>query len=214
MTHPAMEPASVSPSEPLIRVRRVALTGGIACGKTVVREILDSYNVPTIDADELTAQVYQQDADLKEKIREAFGSEVFGPDGQVDRRILGNRVFADTAALQQLAGWIHPKVAPQIQAFFESRQQDTLAVALIPVLFEYGLEDEYDDIWVVKASRDQQIVRLMTHRGFNREEAEVRINVQLPLPSKVVQADFVIDNSGTLAQTRQQVQKKLQQMGW
>ncbi|MBK8189491.1 MAG: dephospho-CoA kinase [Vampirovibrionales bacterium] len=212
MTQPVVQPAA-SATAPLT-VKRISLTGGIACGKSVVREILDSYNVPVIDADELTAEVYQRDEELKANIRDAFGADVFGDDGQVDRKKLGNRVFSDTASLQRLAGWIHPKVAPQIQSFFESHNDQKLAVAVIPVLFEYGLEDEYDEIWVVKATRDQQIVRLMTHRGFNREEAEARINIQLPLPSKVVQADFVIDNSGALAQTRQQVQKKLQQMGW
>lgn len=189
---------------------RVGLTGGIASGKSLVTSTLKRLNVPTVDADAIVHDLYANDAQLKQEIKDAFGSDVFTPSGEVDRKKLGTVVFQDRTKLAQLSGFIHPKVRLKIEAFFEQHKNAKLAVADIPLLFESGLEKFYDVVWLVKATRDQQIDRLMKRNNLSKDEAEQRLASQMTFEDKLKKAQeksySVIDNTGTIADTEKQVQ--------
>ncbi len=203
--------SSVTPS-----VCKVALTGGIASGKSLVTEYLQQCGVATLDADAVVHQLLNEDTALKAKIYQVFGQDVFTSQGEVDRNALGQRVFSDVQQRKLLESLIHPKVRERVQAFFQTHGHEKLAVAVIPLLFESGLQARYDHVWLVTATREQQVERLMQHRGMSREEAEARIQSQMPLAEKLQQLKrcqnaAIIDNTGTPEATRQQVQRLLDQ---
>ena len=141
----------------------------------------------------------------------AFGDAVFTPAGDIDRKALGGIVFNDPARRKQLESFIHPKVRREVEAFFTRHTSDRLAVAVIPLLFESDLEKYYDVVWLVKATKDQQIDRLVATRGMTRAEALARINAQMPFEEKLKRAQgmphAVIDNAGTKDQTEAQVRR-------
>jgi len=195
---------------------KIALTGGIACGKSLVQQYLQAYGVPVIDADEVTHQLYDTDADLQACIREHFGDAVFNSNGSVNRKNLGDAAFGHPEALALLSSWIHPKVRQQIQVFFEVSVDtpDQMAVAVIPVLFESSQQENYDEVWVVNATPAQQLERLITHRGLTTDEARVRMESQIPIAEKIAQADRVIDNTGTSATLKAQIDHLLTQYRW
>lgn len=196
-------------------VLRVGLTGGIASGKSMITDLLKQHRIATIDADDVVHELFRQDVELKKEIRQAFGDGVFTATGEIDRKALGEIVFADDAKRRQLEGLIHPRVRREIEAFFRQHTNDRLAVAIIPLLFESNLEKYYDMIWLVKATKEQQIERLMNTRRMTREEALARIKAQMPLEEKLkrVQAKphAVIDNSGSRRDTERQIHKLLTQ---
>lgn len=186
--------------------KRIGLTAGIGCGKSLVVQFLKELGVPTLDVDQVVHQLYQGDPELHQQIRSMFGPEVFRPDGTIDRKAIGRIVFQTPALRKQLESLIHPKVRQQMNQFFETHAQAPLAVAEIPLLFESKMVPLFDEVWVVKATAEQQVERLMAYKGYSREEAMARIQSQLPLNEKLQQTDVVIDNTGTPAQTQAQVQ--------
>ncbi len=186
----------------------MGLTGGIASGKSLVAKYLkDDLKVPVIDADDVTHDLYRHDPELKANIRREFGEDVFTSSGEVDRDKLGQIVFNDPPRLKLLSSWIHPKVRQKIAGFFREHANEKLAVAVIPILYESGLEKNYDEVWVVKATREQQLERLMTRPNMTREKAEARLNSQMPLEEKLKRADVVIDNTGSVEHTQGQVKR-------
>src|SRR5581483_10882158 len=172
----------------------IGLTGNIACGKSQVAAMLQELGAELIDAD----------TDEYTRIVERFGREILQPSGAIDRRKLGAIVFADAQALRDLEQILHPGVRPRIRARFAAAQRPVVVVEAIKLL-EVGLYLETDAVWVVTADRDTQIERLMETRGLTRAEAETRVDAQPPQSEKVARADVVIDNSGDLAHTREQV---------
>lgn len=188
---------------------RVGLTGGIASGKSLVTHILKQHNVPTVDADAIVHELYANDAQLKQEIKDAFGVDVFTASGDVDRKKLGDIVFNDRTKLAQLSGFIHPKVRKKIEEFFEQHKNEKLAVADIPLLFESGLEKFYDAVWLVKASREQQLERLMKRNSLTKTEAEQRLTSQMSFEDKLKKAQQksynIIDNTGSKEATEKQV---------
>ncbi len=195
---------------------KIALTGGIACGKSMVQKHLEALNVPILDADDVSRDLYLHDTELKEQIRDEFGGVVFEADGSVNRSKVSNLAFKAPERLKKLMEWIHPKVRESLAEFFKTQleNQEKFAIAVIPILYESKLEGQYDEVWVVKASREQQIERLLGRseaqgRSMTLEQAEERLNSQMPLKEKIKRADWVIDNSGTIAETEAQLSKKI-----
>lgn len=198
---------------------KVALTGGIACGKSVVQDYLQRYGVPIIDADHITHKLYEEDADLIALVKEHFGKDVINPDGSVNRQKLGNKAFGQPEKLALLSGWIHPKVRQRVKQFFEAAlppnsPDNAIAISVIPVLYESGLQEQYDEVWVVKATPQQQLDRLMNNRGLSEAEAVTRVGSQIPITQKVNMADVVIDNTGTIENTEQQIEALLKNYQW
>jgi dephospho-CoA kinase len=189
---------------------RVGLTSGIACGKSTVLKMLQALGVPVFDVDQVVKKLWAEDTDLHEKTRNAFGPDVFTPEGRVDIKKVGKIAFQDPAKRKLLETWIHPKVRGEMNQFFERYAQSKLAVAEVPLLFESKLEKLFHTVWVIKASLEQQLQRLLErsereNKPLTREEALQRIESQMPLAEKIEKADVVIDNTGTVSETETQI---------
>lgn len=192
---------------------RVALTGGIATGKSTVLRRLAAAGIPVIDADVLARHVVAPGTPGFAAVVATFGSDIVNAAGDLDRRALGARVFADPAARAALEGIIHPAVYQAIAAWFASLPRDTrVAVADIPLLFETGRAGDFDVVVVVACAREEQVRRVIARDGVTSEEAEARLAAQWPIDRKVAVAHHVIWTTGTFADTDRQVDDLLKQL--
>ena len=186
--------------------RRIALTGGIATGKSYVAARLREAGVPIVDADVLAREVVTPGSPALAAIRKRFGPDAVRRDGTMDRIRVGQIVFKDKRARLDLEAIIHPAVIKAIQEFFAALPKRTpFAVADIPLVFETGREKEFDAIVVVACPREMQLQRLMERNKLSKEDAEKRLAAQLPIDQKVKKATYVIKNDGTFEETDKQV---------
>ena len=191
---------------------RVALTGGIATGKSSCLAVFKSLGAPVIDADQVARDVVAPGSDGLTAVVKQFGRSVLLPSGQLNRAALGMVIFADPSARQHLEDIIHPRVYAAIERWFGALTQP-LGIADIPLLFETSSEDDFDLIVVAACRPDQQLARLVARTHLSEADAKSRIAAQLPLADKVARADYVIDTGGTKEQTEARtkaVWKKLQ----
>ena len=188
-------------------VRRVALTGGIATGKSHVRVRLGQLGVATIDSDRLARDAVAPGSVGLAAVVRRFGREVLAADGSLDRAKVGTIVFADPAARHDLEAIVHPEVRRATDAWFASLNPaiDPFAVADIPLLFEVGRERDFDAVIVAACEAETQVHRVMERDGLTETEARQRLAAQLPIADKVTRADFVIRTDGSYAETEQQV---------
>jgi dephospho-CoA kinase len=195
-------------------MKRVALTGGIATGKSVVRAELERLGVPTIDADTVAREVVAPGTPGLAAIVARFGQEVLDELHGLDRRKLGAIVFANAEARRDLERIVHPAVKTAIGAWLESmdRQKHNLAVAVIPLLYEAGLEHDFDAVVTTACSADEQLRRVMSRDGLNELQARQRITSQLSTDEKVRRADHTIWTDGTYEETKRQIVEKLEQL--
>jgi len=189
---------------------RVGLTGGIASGKSTVSAIFASLGAKVLDADEVAREMLLPGQPAWTRLRQAFGQEFFNPDGTVKRKQLRKLVFADPEKRSQLNAIVHPEVMKEINRRSEilsSSVQTGVLLVDVPLLLEVGVANRFDKVVVVYVSESVQINRLQQRDGISEEEAKQVLNVQMALSKKVEQADYVIDNGGTLEETRSQVEK-------
>ena len=185
--------------------RHIGLTGGIASGKSTVAEILERHGATLLDADRLAREVVEPDQPALVAIREAFGEGVVKPDGTLDRQALAAIVFADPPRRKQLEAIVHPAVRAlarlRLRTLAEQPDADRprLVVEAIPLLYEVGLEGEFDEVWVVACSPKEQIARLRQRDDLDLEAARARLAAQWPIADKIARADRVIDNRGSVA---------------
>jgi dephospho-CoA kinase len=190
------------------------LTGGVASGKSTVARYFAAQGVAVIDADELAREVVTPGSPALQEIAATFGNELIAADGELDRRALGQRVFVNPSLREQLNAIVHPRVAARFQERVADldRQGVPLACYDVPLLFECNLQDRLRPVVVVSTPPDLQLARLMARNGLSGEEAQSRIAAQMPLAEKATQADYVIDNSGSLEITHQQADAILHQI--
>ena len=194
--------------------RRIALTGGIATGKSYVAARLREAGVPIVDADVLAREVVAPGSPALTAIRRRFGPDAVRRDGTMDRIRVGQIVFKDKRARLDLEAIIHPAVIKAIQEFFNALPKRTpFAVADIPLVFETGREEEFDAIVVVACPREMQLQRLMERNKLSKEDAEKRIAAQLPIEQKVKKATYVINNIGTFDELNAQVDELIRKLG-
>jgi dephospho-CoA kinase len=187
---------------------RLGLTGGIASGKSTVAAMLREMGFTVLEADSVAHQLIAPGLPAYGEIVREFGSSVVNADNTIDRSALGAIVFADRAKLDILNAIVHPKVEAQLAAEFEKLQKDrTRKAALVEaaLIVEAGLHKNLDGVVVVWCKPEQQLARLI-ERGLSHDEARKRIAAQLPLEEKLRYATEKIDSSGSLANTRRQVQ--------
>jgi dephospho-CoA kinase len=192
-------------------VRRIALTGGIATGKTHVLDRLRAKGVPCLDADDLAHGVTGPGTEATAAIRARFGDGVIAANGGVDRKALGAVVFADAAARRDLEAIVHPAVRRAIEAGlrgFELLGETPIAVIAIPLLYETGRAEDFDAVVATTCSESQQMERLLARR-LTVAEAQLRVRAQLPAAEKAARADFVIDTSGSFEETDRQIEELL-----
>ena len=184
---------------------KIGLTGSIACGKSTVSAYLRELGYIVADADAISHALTAPGGRALPLLREAFGDAVF--DGDVlNRRALGSMVFSDPKKRAQLNAILHPMIISEIHAALLSHDApDTLVFGDIPLLFECGMEHMFDRIWVVSVQEDIQLARIMERDHLSQDEALARIRAQMPLQEKRRLADAVIDSSGTIDETRRQI---------
>jgi dephospho-CoA kinase len=183
---------------------RVGLTGGIASGKSMVAEELAARGAVIIDADLLAREVVQPGTPALAAIIDRFGPEVVR-DGQLDRARLAQIVFADPLARRDLERIVHPAVRARAAELERAAGDAAVVVHVIPLLVETGQHQDFDLVVTVDADHETQIQRLMLRNGFSRAEAESRIAAQASREDRKRAADVVLDNTGSLAQLREQI---------
>jgi phosphopantetheine adenylyltransferase/dephospho-CoA kinase len=178
----------------------LGLTGGIASGKSTVARFFREHEVPIIDADVLGHRTYEPGSDTFAAVVRTFGDELVAPDGTIDRRVLGGKVFGRADELKKLTDIVWPgirRLASEALAEFETAGNH-LAVLEAAVLFEAGWQDLTDEIWVVTVDPDIAVERLATRNGLDAEAARARIASQLSNEERTAQADVVIENNSDL----------------
>ena len=183
----------------------IGLTGGIASGKSTAARHLASLGAHVIDADALGHRAYEPDTDPYRAVLAAFGNDVRGTDGQLDRRALGRMVFGDPAALKRLTDIVWPEIrrlAGREIAAVRARDADAIVVLEAAVLLEAGWQDAVDETWVVAVDQDVAVPRAMARDGLDEAAVQARIDAQLSNGQRAARADVVVDNSGTEAAMR------------
>ena len=190
-------------------MKRVALTGGIATGKSHVRKEFAALGVPTIDADVLAREAVSPGSAGLHAVTARFGRDVLDAEGNLDRRRLGEIVFANEEARRDLEAIIHPVVQTAIDRWFASLDSTRhhFAIADIPLLFETGREREFDAVIVTACEPDTQVRRIVSRDGISDAEARQRIAAQLPIEEKVRRADYVIHTDGSVGDTNARVRE-------
>lgn len=186
----------------------VGLTGGIACGKSTVARMLAEKGAVLIDFDELAHDVQEPEGDVWREIVRHFGEEILHEDRTIDRRKLGETVFADREKRELLNRLVHPAIFaewPRRLAEIRARRPDAIVVSDIPLLIEAGLKGMVDLVLLVYITPEEQIQRVMARDGFSREEADRRLAAQMPIDEKLRWADIVIRNGGSPEETRRAV---------
>ena len=187
-------------------IRKIALTGGIATGKSYVAGRFREAGVPIVDADLLAREVVLPGTPALSAIRKRFGPDAVRRDGTMDRVRVAQIVFKDKRARLDLEAIVHPAVIKAIGDFFNTLPKRTpFAVADIPLVFETGRDKDFDAIIVVACPREMQLQRLMERNKLSKEDAEKRIAAQLPIDQKVKKATHVIRTDGTFEETDAQV---------
>lgn len=185
----------------------IGLTGNIATGKSAVAQMLADLGAYVIDADLIAHEVMEPGQPAYAGIVAAFGSDIAPDGGPIDRRRLGQIVFADPDALARLEALVHPAVGRRITELVVRSPAVVVVIEAIKLL-ESGLSLRLcDEVWVVTAPRAAQLSRLIESRGLSREDALLRIDAQPSQAMKVAQADVVIDNDGDLDALRQSVER-------
>lgn len=194
---------------------KVALTGGIATGKSYVLDQFRRRGVPCLDADVLAHGVTAAGTEATAAIASRFGAEILAADGSVDRTKLGPVVFADPSARRELEAIVHPAVYRAITAglrAFELMGDGAFAVVDVPLLYETGAEKTYDRVIVTACAPDVQLARLI-ERGLTDEAARQRLAAQWPTEKKTSRADFVVKTDGTFADTNAQISRVIENLG-
>jgi len=189
----------------------VGLTGGFGSGKSTVARILSELGLDVISADDLAREVCEPGTPGYNEIVEMFGKEVVAEDGSLNRKRLGDTVFAEPALLGQLNSIVHPRVIAregELLKQIEDSDSDAIVVLDVPLLIEVERHHLVDFLVVVNAPTEQRFERLRKEFGdLGRAALEARMKHQMPLEEKVKLADFVVDNSGKPESTREQTEK-------
>jgi dephospho-CoA kinase len=184
----------------------LGLTGNIATGKSAVLEMARAKGALTLDADAIVHEILRQDRGIQAAIAAAFGSGVRATDGTIDRAALAEIVFSDDEALAELEKMLHPAVRRVVVERIDDSKAGVILIEAIKLL-EGGLAALCDQVWVTDCPRPLQIQRLVICRGMDAETAALRVKAQNPQQAKVAQADVVISTDGTMAATREQVER-------
>ncbi|WP_188055379.1 dephospho-CoA kinase [Oryzomonas rubra] len=185
-------------------MRVIGLTGGVATGKSSVARFFAERGVPVVDADQLAREAVKPGSPCLARLAALLGAGVLRGDGTLDRKRVAGIVFADADKRRQLEAVLHP----EIRRLAEERitraaaTGQRIVIYMAPLLIEAGVTDRVDEIWVVTVRPEVQLERLMARDGIGREEAERIIGSQMPLAEKERHGRVVIDNSGTLEETR------------
>jgi dephospho-CoA kinase len=193
---------------------RLGITGGIACGKSVVSGMLRELGFRVIDADTLAHQVMEPGRPAFQEVVREFGADVVSPSGSIDRAKLGAVVFADRTKREKLNGMVHPRVEAEMDRIFrewELEAKTPAAFVEAALVVEAGYHKALNGLVIAWCRPDQQLQRLLA-RGMSESQGRARIASQMPIEEKLRYATEKIDCSGTLEETRRQVEKLAQKL--
>ncbi|MDD7930181.1 dephospho-CoA kinase [Microbacterium thalli] len=186
----------------------IALTGGIASGKSTIARRLEEHGAVVVDADAIVRDVQRPGSEVLERIAAEFGPQVVASSGELDRAALAAVVFSDAAARERLNGIVHPAVRAESQRRFDAAlaaREDAVVVYDVPLLVEARVDDPWNLIVVAHAPAAVRAERLQQLRGMTAAQAADRIAAQVPDEQRLAIADIVVDTSGSLDDTRSQV---------
>lgn len=177
----------------------IGLTGGIAAGKSTVASLLATRGAAVIDADRLGHRAYARGQPAFAKVVSAFGADVVGDDGEIDRRALGRKVFGDAAELKRLTDIVWPEIRALARAELTAASAAGRRIAVLEaaVLLEAGWQDEVDEVWAVTVPPDVAVARASARDGIDEAAVRARINAQLTNAERAASAQVVVDNSGS-----------------
>ncbi|MBI4872160.1 MAG: dephospho-CoA kinase [Candidatus Riflebacteria bacterium] len=194
----------------------VGLTGGIATGKSLVTTLLRERGAGIVDADQIYHELLGSSTELLVAMRSAFGPEIFDGNGHLDRRKLAARVFSEPKDRQRLNQITHPVIVDEMLARMDRLLSENLSLPLVfmvvPLLFEVRFQGMVDKTVLVYAPAQVQLERLMARERLSGDEARRRLGAQMPIEEKRKLADIVIDNSGSVEQTAEQLRTVLDQL--
>ena len=190
----------------------VALTGGIASGKTTVANLLAEHGALLIDSDQLAREVVEPGTPGLAQVVTRFGEQVLTQAGSLDRQALGDIVFADAAARADLNAIVHPLVRRRRAELIAQAAADQIVVSVIPLLVETGLVDQFDAVVVVDVTSQTQVARLVRRNDISPEQAQARLDAQASRAERLAAADWVVTNSGSRAELEAQVERLWSQM--
>jgi len=195
----------------------IGITGNIASGKSTVARMFEALGARIIDADEIARIVVEPGAPAWKEIVGEFGKDILEPGGTIDRKRLGDIVFGDEARRKRLNEITHPRIMERIRGLVREYEKEKAPVVMIEaalIVEKGGLKDLIDALIVVTADEETQIRRLMEGKGYSREEAVSRLRAQMPAREKMIHGDYIIDNSGSLEDTRARVKAVSEAIGF
>jgi dephospho-CoA kinase len=186
---------------------KIGLTGGIASGKSVVSAYLRELGAPVFDADEASRRSVRKDTPGLAQVRAAFGDDYLQEDGNLDRQKMADTVFKDVKARRKLEAIVHKMVRTAADDFVREQEKAGSKVVFfdVPLLIECGWHKDVDVVWLVSLPREEQVRRAVLRDKASAENIKARIAAQMSLEEKAKFADLIIDNSGTLSNTKKQV---------
>lgn len=188
----------------------IAVTGGIACGKSTFARFLEEDGCAVLDTDEVAHALQAPGGAAVAPLAERFGGGVIADDGSIDRRALAKIVFADPQALADLNEIMHPLVEKEVRSWISEQGEKAPKAVLVPLLFEAGLDRKFGwDATVAVICRPEEQLRRLMGRGLDKKEALQRIAAQMPLDEKAKHADVVVRNDGSIASLREDAQSLL-----
>lgn len=189
----------------------IGLTGGIASGKSTIASFFKDEGIPVIETDQIAKTILQPGSDAFNEVVKHFGEEILLSEGIINRKALGERIFKDEHERDILNQIVHPEVRiiTQSKADVLKKEGHAIIVIDVPLLFEAGFDQDVDQTLVVSVPKDIQIERLMARDGIEKAYALKKINAQMPLKEKRKRADFVIDNRGSILDTKNQFNEVL-----
>ncbi len=192
----------------------IGLTGGIGSGKSTVAQFLAELGAVVLDADKVGHVAFKPGTEAWREVVAAFGRQILTPDGEIDRRKLGEVVFGNPEALLRLNQIMHPQIDKMVKAQFEEyrRQRVRVVVLEIPLLLETGGTSLVDEVWVTVASESTVLRRLEERSGLSRQQSLARIRSQMSNEERVKHADEVINNDDSLDELKAKVKELWQKL--
>jgi dephospho-CoA kinase len=190
-------------------MRVFGLTGNIGSGKSTVAAMLRDAGIPVLDVDRISKEVTAPGGRAYDAVVQAFGRGIVRDDGSIDRKRLGEIVFADPRLRSQLEAITHPAILEGVKEAIAGikREGHRAAVVEATLIHESGRKGLFEAVISVSCDRETAISRLATRDGMTRAQAEARLRAQMPADLKAGASDYLIDNSGTLDETRRQVEQ-------
>lgn len=191
---------------------KLAITGNIASGKSLIESLLHKEGIIVIDTDRIVHELLSQDKEIIERVNNLFEIDVKDNEGKIDRKKVGNVVFNDKNKLEQLEKILHPEVKKVVEKFFKENQDKKIVAVSVPQLYETGWEVYFDYVLLVIADDKIRLTRLIKRDNFTEEAAKNRLSAQISQAEKAKKADFLINNSGDIENTVLQLKNVLDRL--